>query len=229
MKALEMTDAQKLAADVNKDSKIDSIDASCVLSYYSHLSTGGKLSLESFLNGSPASYSIDNYPLYKSQLSFINANSSDYYACLNAEISTHYSYDAEKKYALLDLNGDKKPELIITTSTLGSGAPDIAEIYTISGNKLVRICQGYDRSWYYLCENNVIACSSVYGNGHGMAYYKYNGGSKLDTIEWFNYDYYTGSLVLIYSDGINQKTISESEAQAIQAKYKDIRYELITF
>ena len=44
-----MTAEEKAAADVNKDSAVDSKDASAILSYYSYTATGGKESLEDFL------------------------------------------------------------------------------------------------------------------------------------------------------------------------------------
>ena len=45
-----LTAAQKAAADVNKDGKVDSKDASIMLAYYSYLSTGGTDSITAFLD-----------------------------------------------------------------------------------------------------------------------------------------------------------------------------------
>ena len=45
------SESQKLAADVNRDGKINSIDASGVLSYYAYVSTtsGDVMSIDTFL------------------------------------------------------------------------------------------------------------------------------------------------------------------------------------
>ena len=38
------------AADVNDDGEVNAIDASLVLAYYAHISTGGTLSLKDFIS-----------------------------------------------------------------------------------------------------------------------------------------------------------------------------------
>ena len=38
------------AADVNNDGEVNAIDASLVLAYYAHISTGGTLSLKDFIS-----------------------------------------------------------------------------------------------------------------------------------------------------------------------------------
>ncbi|MBR6647356.1 MAG: glycoside hydrolase family 3, partial [Clostridia bacterium] len=40
---------QNDAADINGDKEINAIDASLVLAYYAHTSTGGTLSIEDFI------------------------------------------------------------------------------------------------------------------------------------------------------------------------------------
>lgn len=47
----DFDDAQKLAADVNNDGKINAVDASCILSYYAYTSTAKEaiVSFEEYL------------------------------------------------------------------------------------------------------------------------------------------------------------------------------------
>ena len=44
-----LTEEERNAADVNKDGKIDSKDASLILAYYSYLSTGGKEKIDVYI------------------------------------------------------------------------------------------------------------------------------------------------------------------------------------
>ena len=44
------TEEQMKAADVNDDGEVNAIDASLVLAYYAHISTGGTLSLKDFIS-----------------------------------------------------------------------------------------------------------------------------------------------------------------------------------
>ncbi len=44
-----LSDAEKSAADVNKDGKADAKDASAILTYYAYVSTGGDKSISEFL------------------------------------------------------------------------------------------------------------------------------------------------------------------------------------
>ncbi|SEL62803.1 hypothetical protein SAMN02910353_03043 [Ruminococcus sp. YRD2003] len=53
--AMALTDAEKNAADVNKDGNIYSKDASTVLQYYAYTSTGGKDTIEVYLGYETAS------------------------------------------------------------------------------------------------------------------------------------------------------------------------------
>lgn len=50
----KFNEAQKLAADVNYDGKINAVDASCILSYYAYTSTAKEaiVSLEEYLKNS---------------------------------------------------------------------------------------------------------------------------------------------------------------------------------
>jgi len=47
--AIQLTESQQKAADINGDGKIDASDATVILQYYSYLSTGGKDYLTEFL------------------------------------------------------------------------------------------------------------------------------------------------------------------------------------
>lgn len=219
------TEAQKLASDVDNDGKINAVDASCILAYYAYISTGGKDSLEDFLNKP----TINDFPLYNSRLNYIKANSKTVADCINTDISTQYSYSTEKKYALIDLNGDKSPELIITSGESNINKPIVVEIYTIDNNRLLRICQSQERLAYYLCENNVVASSGALGQQGGDTYYRYINGSELSIIEGIGYDYSSGHAIWTYSDEKTRKNITEFEAESIRNKYKGINYELTPF
>jgi len=46
----QFTAEQMKVADINDDGSINALDASLVLAYYAHTSTGGKDSLKDFIN-----------------------------------------------------------------------------------------------------------------------------------------------------------------------------------
>jgi hypothetical protein len=48
-KASGLSSVQQKAADANSDGIINSVDASCILSYYSYLSNNGKMSFSDFM------------------------------------------------------------------------------------------------------------------------------------------------------------------------------------
>lgn len=223
---LSFTDKQEEVADVNMDGTIDSSDASVILSYYAYLSTGGTLSMEDYLNPpTEKGFDIKDYPVYGLQLSTIKQSASDLDKCMENELCILYSYkDPAIKFTLVDLNGDNTPELIVTSGELGSGSSIIAEVYTLIDNSLVKLCQSGERLWYYMCEDNVIASSSVMGQGYGYCYYNYQMNSELNLIEYVSHDYTTGKKVIQHSSG---KILTEEEAAEIQEKYIEIALELI--
>lgn len=158
---------------------------------------------------------INDYPLYLERLQLIaqNLGHNNYdYGC---GLSIAYKYsDTEFGYSLQDLNADGIPELITTAGEMSDGASSVAEIYAISTNQLVMLCQTWDRSWYYMCENNVIAFSS-YG---GVTYNKYIGGSELETIDSYSWGFYGGA----GNYNINGNRVSDDEIQQLENKYKSI-------
>ena len=161
---------------------------------------------------------INDYPLYLERLQLIaqNLGHNNYdYGC---GLSIAYKYsDTEFGYSLQDLNADGIPELITTAGEMSDGASSVAEIYAISTNQLVMLCQTWDRSWYYMCENNVIAFSS-YG---GVTYNKYIGGSELETIDSYSWGFYGGA----GNYNINGNRVSDDEIQQLENKYKSITIE----
>ena len=220
------TDKQEEVANVNMDGTIDSSDASVILSYYAYLSTGGTLSMEDYLNPpTEKGFDIKDYPVYGLQLSTIKQSASDFDKCMENELCILYSYkDPAIKFALVDLNSDESPELIVTSGELGSGSSIIAEVYTLIDNSLVKLCQSAERAWYYMCEDNVIASSNVMGQGYGYCYYNYQMNSELNLIEYVFHDYTTEKKVIQHSSG---KILTEEEAAEIQEKYVEIALELI--
>lgn len=162
---------------------------------------------------------INDYPLYFERLQLIaqNAGSDNYDYGSGLSIAYTY-YDTQFGYSLQDLNSDGIPELITTAGEMGDGASSVAEIYAISNNQLVMLCQTWDRLWYYMCENNVVASTGMGNGSGGVTYDKYTGGSELETIDSYSWEYIDGA----ENYYINGNRVSDDEIHQLENKYKSI-------
>lgn len=159
---------------------------------------------------------INNYPLYLERLELISNNLGRNNYSYDSGLSIGYSYnDVKVGYTLIDLNGDSLYELMITKRNVLDNSSSVVEIYTISNNKLIMLCQSQERLWYSFCENNIIHSSSVIGQGGGNSYYKYENGDKLTLIETVSFDYSSGNKTYHH----NSIIITENEADSICSKY----------
>lgn len=162
---------------------------------------------------------INDYPLYLERLHLIRKNTGYDNYDYGSELSIAYTYsDTTFGYTLQDLNKDGNPELITIAGEMSDGASSVAEIYTISNNELVMLCQTADRLWYYLCENNIIASCGIGNGSGGVNYYKYTGGSDVEIIDTYSWEIIDGE-ELSY---INGKRVSNDEITKIENKYQSI-------
>ena len=80
-------------------------------------------------------------------------------------------------FYLIDLDGDGIEEMLLGENGPGAWAGVIYGIYSIRDGKLVRLCTGWDRNRYYLCEGNIIWNEGSSGAAHNTdAYYTYENG-----------------------------------------------------
>ena len=177
-------------------------------------------------NNKNISAEINNYPLYLERLEIIcnNLGSTNY--SYDSGLSIGYSYnDVKVGYTLIDLNDDTLCELITTQKSVLDNSSFVVEIYTISNNKLIMLCQAQERLWYSFCENNIIRSSSAMGQGGGNSYYKYENGDKLTLIETVSFDYSSGNKTYHHNNSI----ITENEADSICSKYigKELKTEFL--
>ena len=164
---------------------------------------------------------ISDYPLYLERLQLISRNTGDNYDYGSGLSLAYGNFDTEFGYCLRDLNTDGLPELITTAGE--SAASSIAEIYTISDNQLVMLCQTWDRLWYYMCENNVIASAGMGNGSGGVTYDKYTGGSYLELIDSYSWEYIDGAETYY----INGNRVTNDEIQQLENKYQGIILDII--
>lgn len=124
-------------------------------------------------------------------------------------------------YALIDLNDDGKQELLITSGEIDSETPGLQSIYAIENNKLKQLWVSDPRSIGTLCEDNVIRGNYIYGNGYGIAFYRYYSDCVFEMFESISYDgsnyANSGNYIITHNDN---STITEEAANEIIAKYK---------
>ena len=98
--------------------------------------------------------------------------------------------DAAKNagFYITDLDNDGTPELLLGENQPGSNATVFYDLYTIENGELVPIFDGWDRSRYYLGENNSIiheGSSSAFQSFTSLNFYR---DGKLNMIESVIYD-----------------------------------------
>lgn len=80
-------------------------------------------------------------------------------------------------FYLIDLDGDGIEEMLLGENGSGAWGGTIYGIYSIRNSELVRLCTGWDRNRYYLCEGNIIWNEGSSGAAHNSdAYYTYENG-----------------------------------------------------
>lgn len=124
-------------------------------------------------------------------------------------------------YALIDLNDDGKQELLVTSGEIDSETPGLQSIYAIENNKLKQLWLSDPRTIGTLCEDNIIRGNYIYGNGYGVAFYRYYSDCVFEMFESISYDgsnyANSGNYIITYNDN---STITEEAANEIIAKYK---------
>ena len=134
-------------------------------------------------------------------------------------------------YFIEDIDGDGTEELVIG-DTWGEDHTLIYNIYTMSGAKLVRVADGWERNRYYLCENGMIANEGSGGAANSSyAYFTFD-GTELHLVESIIYDGFKDpENPWFYSteseyDAEYAEPVSEEQAREIMSRYV---YKKLTF
>lgn len=93
--------------------------------------------------------------------------------------------------------------------------------YVINNKKLTQLWITDQRFLGALCENNIISSYSAMGSGGGTALYQYKSGNSLELVDMVSFDYSSGNKVMYH----NQDVVSEADADAILAQYKNMKFE----
>ena len=117
--------------------------------------------------------------LIERMVNIYNSNEEDRWSKFEElEMSYLWGYDGTFNnggFRLIDLDGDGIEEMLIGENNLGADV--IYGIYAIQDGELVRLCTGWDRNRYYLCEGNIIWNEGSSGAAHSSdAYYTYENG-----------------------------------------------------
>lgn len=136
------------------------------------------------------------------------------YVAENPDPNRNYG-NADYGYALIDLNNDGVQELLITQDEVEAGSPGVMGIFNINNNSLDSIWISDFRTLGWLCENNCIYTSDIYGQGYGIFIYKYSSGGSLEEVESIEYNASIGREKALH----NGREVSQSEAEEILAKY----------
>ena len=135
-------------------------------------------------------------------------------------------------YLEKDLDGDGIRELLLGYDN--SYESELYAIFTIRGGRLYRVCYGWSRCRYYLCDNGMIANegSSGYANS-SWEYFNYREG-RLDVAELVYTDLgndYKGHCYYSDMPSFEYATneISDDDMQEIIDKYKYVRLQLTPF
>lgn len=143
-------------------------------------------------------------------------------------------------YLIDDLNGDRIPELIISTADAmesGYAAGMIYDLYTYQNGQVVHLLSSGERDRYYLCEDSVIANEGSAGAADSMfCYYELNKNtdepSLIEQVRYYGMEtpatpWYYGTTDTI--DISEMVQISEAEARDIISQYVYMPLDLTLF
>lgn len=123
-------------------------------------------------------------------------------------------------YALLDLNGDNKSELVVTICD-DDGSQIVDSIYSINNDELTMLWIGDIRFYNWLCEGNYICSHYSVNTGNGFSIYRLSSNEMLEEVANVEINYESGSRRILY----NGSEITEAEYDSIVEQYQAVGLE----
>lgn len=148
-------EAQSAAADVSCDGHVDAIDASLVLGYYAYKAVGGSGEIKEFLN---ADDGLLWKEVYKQTVSDYVVSAYDTYCGWGYEDITLEDIQASTKFALICVDDDDIPELIVESSL---GGARYGGLFTYLNGSAYKVSTYSGISWIDYIERSGIYCTSI--------------------------------------------------------------------